>query len=154
RGCEDKESCTAADGEARPCPAPTARHTSDPARSAEFSVHWPASAPRLAGARRPWSSVKSSTAWTLFTPALQLNGTLAEAGSSFEMFEGAHWSIYSRASASLKAPSMSDGARSCSRFASRYLHRHSRPQVPCSPYIAFSSSIVLGTRSWAHLVLS
>src|SRR5690606_8006469 len=39
-GSEDGESCTAANanGQARPCPAPTARYTSDPARSAEFAV--------------------------------------------------------------------------------------------------------------------
>src|SRR5690606_788707 len=38
RGCEDGKGSAAFDGEARPCPAPTARRTSDPARSAESSV--------------------------------------------------------------------------------------------------------------------
>ena len=98
RGCQDRESCTAADGEARPCPASTSCHTSDPARSAELAVHWSPTAPRLAGARRPWSSVKSSTSWTLFTPARELNGALAEADLSLEDFKEAHQSVFLGAS--------------------------------------------------------
>src|SRR5512138_772607 len=145
RGCQDRESCTAADGEARPCPASTSCHTSDPARSAELAVHWSPTAPRLAGARRPWSSVKSSTSWTLFTPARELNGALAEADLSLEDFKEAHRSVFLGARSSAEGSSRSDRARWRPKFASRHLHRHSWLGVPCSQHVAFASSIVLGT---------
>src|SRR5690606_25812795 len=145
RGCQDRESCTAADGEARPCPASTSCHTSDPARSAELAVHWSPTAPRLAGARRPWSSVKSSTSWTLFTPARELNGALAEADLSLEDFKEAHRSVLLGARSSAEGSSRSDRARWRPKFASRHLHRHSWLGVPCSQHVAFASSIVLGT---------
>ncbi len=53
----------------------------------------------------------------------ELNGALAEADLSFEMFAGVDWSVFSGASACLKALSMSDGARWCQKFASRHLQR-------------------------------
>jgi hypothetical protein len=76
-GCEDGKGGAPLDGEARPCPASTARHTNDPARSAESSVR-------------------------------ELNGALAEADLSFEMFEGVHWSISLRAFASAEGSLRTD----------------------------------------------
>ncbi len=108
--------------------ASTTRHTRDPARSAEFAVHCPPSAPRLAGARRPWSSVKSSAAWTLFTPARQLNGALAEADLPFEMLEGMRWCILLVFLSSPGGFVEERWGTRCSRFASRHLQRHSRPR--------------------------
>ncbi len=143
RRSEDRESCTPADGEARPCPAPTARHTSEPSRSAESSVHWPPSAPRFAGARRPWSIVKSSTAWTLFTPARELNGALAESDLSFEMFGGVHWCIFLDAVASAvwrRAPLVTSVARDSRHDVA---DGSSRPGFTWQ-HTGFSSSIALG----------
>jgi hypothetical protein len=118
RGCEDGKGGAPLDGEARFGGESTARHTSDPARSAESAVR-------------------------------ELNGALAEAELSLEDFKEAHRSVFLGARSSAEGSSRSDRARWRPKFASRHLHRHSRPGVPCSQHVAFASSIVLGTTSGA-----
>ncbi len=113
-GSEDGESCTAADGEARPCPASTARHTSGPARSAEFAVR------ELNGAR-----------------------ALFDADLSFVMFERVHWSILFGANASAEGSSRNDGVTLLLGIRVATSPTALRPGVPCSQHVAFASSIAL-----------